>query len=109
MANGAKRKEPFETAATVATVPTTAPPQSPNEQIATRIDLVLGCRPIAEGPGAVGLPEHIEGRLWETSQRIGLHRLHSGLRASGAKLADGRFVASYADAVRWFFEQVAAA
>jgi len=50
---------------------------------------------------------HVDAQL-SHQQGLALRRLHLGLDAAGAKLANDRRVASAADAVRWLLEQVGA-
>jgi hypothetical protein len=54
------------------------------------------------------LSRHVEARL-DQRQREALRRLYSGLYDARTKLANGKFVLSNADAIRWLLEQLVAA
>jgi hypothetical protein len=53
------------------------------------------------------LSAHVEARLTTEKQRRNMRRMLQGLRQAGAKLENGRFVDTAADAVRWMLEQLA--
>jgi hypothetical protein len=52
------------------------------------------------------LSNHIEARLSTEKQRKNMRRILNGLRKSGAKLENGRFVDTQADMFKWILEQV---
>ena len=52
------------------------------------------------------LSSHVEARLATEKQRQNLRRMLVGLRASGAKLENGRFVNTQADLIKWLLEQL---
>lgn len=63
--------------------------------------------PLGPVPGeACYLSDHVEARLSTQRQRIAMRRLQHGLQESGARLADGRPVGTYGDAVRWLMERI---
>lgn len=62
--------------------------------------------PIAETNGAEPI-RHIEARLTPEQGRT-LQQIRDALNAACARQADGRFVQSNADAVRWMIEAVGA-
>lgn len=60
--------------------------------------------PLGEVPSGVYEPRHVEARL-DAQQGHVLKALMIGLDQRGSRLANGRRVSSYADAVRWLLEQ----
>lgn len=62
--------------------------------------------PLGEIPPAVYITRHIEVNL-DHVQSCTLRRVFEGLDASGARLVNGKRVASASDVVRWLLEQVA--
>lgn len=52
-----------------------------------------------------GMPHRVEVNLYEAGQRMGLTRLYHALVKDGAKLGNGKPVASLADVVRYVLDQ----
>lgn len=94
--SAAKRDTARRAAAADARPPAAA---SDNPPDAATIQVPLG--EIREG----FLSSHVEARLATDKQRRNLRRMLLGLRASGAKLENGRFVNTQADLIKWLLEQ----
>lgn len=62
--------------------------------------------PLGEIPPAVYITRHVEVNL-DHLQSCTLRRVFEGLDSSGARLVNGKRVASSSDVVRWLLEQVA--
>lgn len=63
--------------------------------------------PVAAPPSGAYRQRHIDVHL-DATQAEGLRRIFDGLQAAAAKLGNGRFINSPADAVRWVLERVPA-
>lgn len=84
----------------VDTPPASEPASLPIDNDAAEVIVPLG--QLHEGY----LSNHVEARLTSDRQKRNMRRMLQGLRTDGAKLENGRFVETPADAVRWVLEQL---